>query len=174
MRLLKWIPVVTIFLATVAAPVFARTRPARKAPGCQLTEFHELDFWIGKWRVVKPDESASASVTVAPVLRGCALSETWIAERGNDGRGLSTYNPANHKWEYFWVAANGYTSFWTGEFAGNAMRFTAAQPSPGAAALRRWNLIKLSDGRIEEEALFSRDSGKTWLTQYMLYWERIQ
>jgi len=166
--------VAAMFLTAWTTPVVARSEAARKPAGCELAEFHELDFWVGNWRVVTPDKALSANVTVAPILKGCALAEDWMAVHGNNGRGVSTYNVATHRWEYFWVAANGYTSFWTGQLAGNAMRFEAAQPSPGAASLRRWNLTRLPDGRIKEEAFFSRDGGKTWPAQYTLYWERIR
>jgi hypothetical protein len=173
MQLLRKAQIVAACLAVFATPTVARSQPRRKGQECKQARFRELDFWIGDWKVVKLDHSESAKVTVAPILGGCALTEHWAAMGGNDGRGLSTYNSATQKWEYFWVAANGYTSFWTGRPGENAMRFTAAQPSPGAASLRKWSLTKLPDGRIEEQASFSKDNGMTWATQYTLYWERI-
>lgn len=104
------------------------------------------------------------------------MSEHWQAVpggHGHDGYGLSTYNQASHSWEYFWVASNEYTSFWAGSFGDNAMDFVAAQPSPGAAAFRKWVMRLLPDGRIEETASFSQDNGANWKVQYTLYWSRV-
>jgi len=163
-----------IVLFSLALRAQSQTKP--EASPCTQAEFHQFDYWIGTWSVAGENQKKSADVTVTPILADCGLSEHWQSVqggRGHDGYGVSTFNQSTQNWEYFWVASNGYTSFWTGRFSENAMNFVAAQPSPGAAALRHWVMKLLPDGRIEEVASSSQDDGKTWKVQYTLYWTRV-
>jgi hypothetical protein len=173
---LSKIVMIPLAIALFSLRLMAQSEPKPEASPCAQAEFHQFDYWIGTWSVAGTNQKKSADVTVAPILSHCALSEHWAtvqADRGHDGYGVSTFNQATQNWEYFWVASNGYTSFWTGHFSENAMNFVAAQPSPGAAPLRQWVMKLLPDGRIEETATSSQDDGKTWKIQYTLYWTRV-
>ncbi len=176
MRVLKIISI-PLLIALFSASLMAQSQPKAETPACGQEEFHQFDYWIGTWSVAGASQTKSADVTVTPILEHCALSERWQTAqggRGHDGYGVSTYNQATRSWEYFWVASNGYTSFWTGHFSEGAMNFVAAQPSPGAASLRHWEMKLLPDGRIQEMASSSQDDGKTWKVQYTLYWTRVR
>jgi len=178
-------------LVLVARPTLAQTtaQPKTEAGLCGNAKFNELDFWIGDWEVFdKKDKVADANVR--KVLNNCALAETWTppanAKREaqvsaqaplhvtyQNGRGLSTYNPLTKKWEYFWVADRGYTSYWTGGLMGNEMRVGTDWPTPdGGSMLRRWSLFNLPDGRVRELCLDSKDGGKSWIPEYDLMWAK--
>jgi hypothetical protein len=143
----------------------------QQTPACKdLSEFRQLDFWLGDWEVFDKGQKLS-DTRVEPVLKDCALAETWVAvEGGHGGRGLSTYAPLTQKWEYFWVADNGYMSHWTGILIGNEMRFAAEQTREGVKKLRHWSLIKMPDGSVRELSVGSSDGGKTWVTEYDFMW----
>lgn len=180
MRLSGKFSILAVSWILLAMPALGHSRPLRQSPPaatCSGPEFHQFDFWLGRWQVFGPTNKLSANVTVSSELGGCALIETWTplsAKNGHGGRGMSTYNTANQKWEYFWIASNAYTSYWTGELHGQSMQFTAMGPSAGAAAMRHWNMTLMPDGRIQEQAFFSQDNGKTWKSQYILYWKRVK
>jgi hypothetical protein len=163
-------------LCLFTCPLFAQTNESSKNP-CQdpqgHPEFRQLDFWTGNWEVFNKDKKLS-EVTIEKILNDCGLAETWTAAgTGNDGRGLSSYDALTKKWEYFWVAANGYMSHWTGALLGNEMRFVREQPNPkGGTRLRHWSLFSLPDGKVRELSLGSTDGGKTWTTEYDFTWIR--
>jgi hypothetical protein len=96
-------------LCLLTSSLFAQTKEPVKNP-CQDAqghpEFRQLDFWAGTWEVFNKDKKLS-DVTVEKILNDCALAETWTAAGGgHDGRGLSSYDALNKKWEYYWVADN--------------------------------------------------------------------
>jgi len=163
-------------LCLFTSPVFAQTKEPATNP-CQdpqgHPEFRQLDFWVGNWEVFNKDKKLS-DVTVEKILNDCALAETWTADgTGNDGRGLSSYDALTKKWEYYWVAANGYMSHWAGDLIGNELRFVREQPDPkGGTRLRHWSLFNLPDGKVRELSLGSTDGGKTWTTEYDFIWVR--
>ena len=163
-------------LCLYSSPLLGQTSPSAKNP-CQdpqgHPEFHQLDFWAGTWEVFNKDKKLS-DVTIEKVLDGCGLAETWTAAgNGNNGLGMSSYDALTQKWEYFWVAANGYMSHWEGSLIGNEMQFVREQPDPkGDMRLRHWSLFDLPDGKIRELSLGSTDGGKTWTTEYDFTWVR--
>jgi hypothetical protein len=164
-----------VALLLVAANVCAAQTAAPAAAPCMDAQLHpeyrQLDFWVGEWTVYKDKEKLS-DVKVEKVLKDCALAETWTASgHGNDGLGLSTYNPLNKKWEYFWVADRGYTSHFTGQLLKDEMQFVIEQPTPdGKIKLRHWSLIKLPDGGVRELSVGSLDNGQHWTTEYDFVW----
>lgn len=160
-----------IALTLVCLPAFSQTRPA-SVPCKDRPEFTQLNFWVGEWEVFNKDQKLAETV-IQPVLKDCALEETWKAARGSDGRGMATYDARLKKWNYFWVSANGTMSHFTGELMGNEMRFATAQLQPdGVNRLRHWSLISLPDGKVRELSVGSNDDGKTWNTEYDYVWSK--
>jgi hypothetical protein len=170
----KPIRFILVLLTAVWVCSVAGAQAKAPQPSCkERPEFRQLDFWIGEWDVFNKDQKI-AEVSIQPVLKDCALEEFWKSPRGNDGKGLSTYNPRSQKWEYFWVAANGSTSYFSaGELSGNEMRYPREQVQPdGKVRSRRWSLFNLPDGRVRELSVGSDDGGKTWNTEYDYYWRK--
>jgi hypothetical protein len=159
--------------AFFAAAPFAAAQAKAPRPACtDRAEFHQLDFWIGDWEVFNKDQKLS-DTAVQRALKGCALEEIWSGARGNDGKGLSTYNERTKKWEYFWVSSSGATSHFAGELLGTEMRFAMDQVQPdGSIRQRHWSLILLPDGRVRELSVGSGDGGKTWTTEYDYEWRK--
>jgi hypothetical protein len=153
----------------------AQTRPSTApAPSPCLDEaahpeYRQLDFWVGEWEVFNGDKKL-ADVSVTKILNNCALSESWKGSHG-DGVGISLYNARIKKWEYFWAADHGATSFFVGELLSNEMRYRMEQPQPdGTVRLRHWSLTKLPDGKVRELSVGSTDDGATWNTEYDYTW----
>ena len=176
MRAIKGIVLNGAAMLLCCTALSSQAQTAAPAEPCKDTQLHpeyrQLDFWVGDWTVYK-DKVKLSDVTVEKILKDCALSETWTAAHGSDGRGMATYNPLNKKWEYFWVADRGYTSHFTGQLLQNEMQFVIEQPTPdGKTHLRRWSLIKLPDGGVRELSVGSLDNGQHWSTEYDFLWTR--
>lgn len=114
-----------------AAPAGAQERPDPER--CQeQPEWRQLDFWIGTWDVVHPDDGRQRGVNVVePMLNGCALLENWTAARGGTGKSLNFYDPQRRTWRQVWVDSFGNVlDYRAGEFRDGAMRFTGITIGP--------------------------------------------
>lgn len=167
----------TLAFACVAGQSMAQ--PAQPRLACKDDpKFRELDFWVGDWEVFggpAADAKKSADVLIEKVLSDCALHEVWDSQRDSgDGRGLATYNRLTGKWNYFWVSGGGSTSDFVGTLIDpKQMRFVIEQPTAsGGKRLRHWTLFAMPDGRVRELSVGTEDGGKTWTTEYDLYWKR--
>jgi len=160
-------------LASAAAAAAPPSAPCKDDPRSA-----ELDYILGTWEVRRgpaADAPQSAVVTFEKILGGCGLWEVWETDRDTgDGRGLMNYNRLTGEWIYHWIAGSGSTSTFTGNLVEpNEMRFVLKQPAPsGVMRLRHWTLSLLPDGRVRELSVGTEDGGKTWTTEYDLYWKK--
>lgn len=158
------------WIAVVSAPAVAQEPP----PCLDDPKFRALDFALGTWDVftdgVKTDE-----VTMAPVLKHCAIHETWrTAQDGSaNGLGLFVYSRLLGDWGYLWAADDGTTTFFRGNpVRAGEMRYVTERPLPnGKIRLRHWSLILQPDGTVRELSVGTEDGGKTWTTEYEMFWK---
>jgi hypothetical protein len=163
---------------TLVAAALALGQTGTRAPALQCgqgdagrPEYRQLDFWIGEWSVMNGDKKVS-EVTVEPILKGCALAETWNAN--NVGKAMATFNPEANAWEYFWVTDRGRRLYFTqGTMSQNEMRFSyESTQAGGEKRSHHWSLFNLPDGRVRELDVWTTDGGKTWNTGYDYYWSK--
>lgn len=158
----------------------AQTPAPARPPACAADPiFQQQDFTLGTWDVFNGRDGTekTATVRMERALDGCAIDETWTAVEGareSDGLGLFTYSRLLKAWHYFWVAEGGGTTYFTGGLtAPNAMRYvTTAPTADGGKRLRHWTLSLEAGGRVRELAVSSLDDGKTWKTDYDLWWTK--
>ncbi|WP_428332570.1 hypothetical protein [Novosphingobium sp.] len=150
--------------AQAPTPVNCRTDPA----------FTQMDFAVGHWDVTAKG-AKDAEVRIEKILDDCAIAETWkaVAPKG-DGRGLFVYSAAQQSWSYLWAANTPSTTGFKGSLTKpGEILFSTVKPLPGGVMrLRHWTLNLLPDGRIRELSVGSNDDGKTWTTEYELFWTK--
>ena len=141
--------------------------------------FSQMDFVLGEWDVYdgdRPEAPRTATVRMEKVLGGCTIDETWtgLSEGESDGLGLFTYSRILKSWHYFWAAAGGGTTYFTGsERKPGAIRYVTSRPTPsGGVRLRHWTLSLEPNGRVRELSVGTEDGGKTWTTEYDLWWTK--
>lgn len=157
---------VTTIVAALAALLAA-------APGQQCSdEVHRtLDFWIGEWDVRVGDETVGRN-RIEKVLGGCAITETWSAARGGEGRSLFYYVPAAREWRQVWVTENPAAPGGVKEKRGvegpaGAVRFQGEiTTTDGSRYLDRTTLTPLADDRVRQHIEISTDRGATWRTTF--------
>jgi hypothetical protein len=151
-------------LAQTPAAVNCKTDP----------QFAQMDFAVGLWDVTAKGEK-DAEVRIEKILDDCAIAETWkaVSPKG-DGRGLFVFSAALQSWSYLWAANTPSTTGFKGSMTKpGEMLFTTVKPLPnGVMRLRHWTLNLLPDGRIRELSVGSNDDGKTWTTEYELFWTK--
>lgn len=130
-------------------------------------EYRQLDFWLGKWDVFDPAGTKVGESHVDLILKNCVVSENWTDTVGGAGKSYNKYNVAAGKWEQFWVADNGTTTYFTGEAGDGEMRYVHERKlKDGRTLIRHMTFSKLSEGKVRQFSQRSLDGGKTWITEY--------
>jgi hypothetical protein len=159
--------IVTGLLTWLAiAPTVPVQRPA--VPACaDDPAFHQLDFWLGSWLVTSGGQQVGTN-RIESVLSGCAITESWRAADGSEGRSLFYYLPSAKQWRQVWVTAAATVPGGVKEkrlvatLPDGALRFQGEIGLPdGRSFLDRTTLTPLTDGRVRQLIEVSRD-GTAW------------
>lgn len=143
-------------IAALAAFALAQAAPAA-APSCAAPEYHQFDFWAGKWDVYNPKGQLVAHSLIEPVY-GCGIRENWMPIGKSGGGSLSIYVPDEKKWEQFWIDSSGSRAFFSGGWNGSAMVITGKWAGP----LVRMTYSQNPDGSVRQFGEQSTDDGKSW------------
>jgi hypothetical protein len=146
-------------IAAIAALALAQTAPV--APPCAAAEYHQFDFWAGKWDVYNAKGQMVAHSLIEPVY-GCGIRENWMPIGKPGGGSLSIYVPSEKKWEQFWIDGQGSRAFFTGGWNGSAMVITRKWGGP----LVRMSYSKNADGSVRQFGEQSSDKGKSWTPSF--------
>lgn len=109
--------VITTLLATFAGLTAAATQPAP----CASAEHRQFDFWIGDWRVAKPDGTFAGTNRVTREYGGCVIHEHYVTGKGYSGESLNIYDPTRKVWHQTWVDDGGLLLTLEGRWDGKAM-----------------------------------------------------
>lgn len=135
-------------------------------------ERHRFDFWIGEWDVTTRDGKPAGSSVIESVSGGCALLENWTSRGGGRGKSLNAYNPAIKQWQQYWIGQDGQVAeFRSSKFDGKSMAFFIKDDAK-PLVLRRLRFTPIDAKTVRQHAESSDDGGKSWKTEYDLYYHR--
>ena len=166
--MVKLSPVIGAMIA--ASPALASgqqtsTTPATSPEPCSATEYHQFDFWMGRWDVYDRAGTLVAHSLVEPVY-GCGIREKWMPLGKQGGTSLSIYVPAERHWEQFWIDAAGSRALFTGKWNGASMVITGKWAGP----LVRMTYSKNADGTVRQLGQQSIDGGRTWTPSFDFFY----
>ena len=144
-----------------AAAAFALAQAAPVASPCDAPEYHQFDFWAGRWDVYNPKGQMVAHSLIERVY-GCGIRENWMPIGKPGGGSLSIYVADEKKWEQFWIDSSGTRAFFTGGWNGSAMVITGKWGGP----LVRMTYSKNADGSVRQFGEQSTDKGRTWTSSF--------
>jgi hypothetical protein len=150
-----------LLVLLAAAQVAAAPAPPAPSP-CAASEYHQLDFWAGRWDVYPTGTDKLVAHSLIEPVYGCAIRENWMPIGKPGGGSLSVYVPEEKHWEQFWVDSSGTRAFFTGGWNGTAMVITGKWGGP----LVRMSYSKNADGSVRQHGEQSTDEGKTWSTSF--------
>lgn len=138
--------------------------PAPRARPCDDPEYHQFDFWVGRWSV---SPTGSRKVVAASLIEklygGCAIRENWMPVGQVGGGSLSSYVRPDHAWRQTWVDSAGSRAEFKGGWDGQAMVLTGPWPMPdGRARLVRMTYTPMLGGSVRQAGEASFDGGRTW------------
>jgi hypothetical protein len=155
-----------LFLATIALAAMQAASGAQAAPppgpsaaaACSAPEYHQLDFWAGKWDVYPTGKDKLVAHSLIERVYGCGIRENWMPNSNQPGGSLSIYVPAEKHWEQFWIDSSGSRAAFTGGWNGKAMVIQGKWGGP----IVRMTYSKNEDGSVRQLGEQSTDEGKTW------------
>ena len=152
-----------IATAAVFLALAGVTRPAPPpAAPCAGAEHHQFDFWIGDWRVAKPDGTFAGMNRVTREYGGCVIHEHYVTGKGYSGESLNMYDAARTVWHQTWVDDSGLLLTLDGKWDGKSMVLEGRAPdASGALTAQRITWTPNADGSVRQ--LWETTDGKgTW------------
>lgn len=142
--------------------LIAMLAAAQASPSpCATAEYHQFDFWVGRWDVYNKGGKLVAHSLIEPVY-GCGIRENWMPLNNQPGGSLSIYVPEEKRWEQFWIDSQGSRAMFTGGWNGSAMVISGKWSGP----LVRMTYSKNADGSVRQFGEQSTDDGKTWAPSF--------
>ena len=89
-------------ISSAAAIAHQSSTPSTAAP-CAAPEYHQLDFWVGRWDVYPTGKDKLVAHSLIEPVYGCGIRENWMPLSNQPGGSLSIYVPAEKRWEQFWI-----------------------------------------------------------------------
>jgi hypothetical protein len=134
------------------------------ATACTAPEYHQFDFWIGKWSVSdRRSHHFAGTNDITRELNTCVLQEHWVGRRGTRGMSFNIYDSSSRRWHQTWVDSNGYLLVLNGGLTGHSMVMTGMAPgNDGKMQLQRIEWTPQADGSVRQHWTSSEDNGKSW------------
>jgi hypothetical protein len=135
-----------------AAGLSTAARPAPPAPApCAGAEYHQFDFWIGDWRVSKPDGTLAGMNRITQEYGGCVVHEHYATGKGYAGESLNMYDAARKSWHQTWVDDSGLLLTLDGKWDGRNMVLEGLAPdASGAMTRQRITWTPNADGSVRQ------------------------
>ena len=155
-----------------AAAAGAQTTTPDPAPGdlCRTPEYRQLDYTVGRCRVVADGGQLAGELRVEPILAGCVLRTHWRGAIAGSGEATTWYDRHTKRWHRVFVNDDGHSLRLSGRVEDGRLVLTGRNaffdgrvgqhrmtwaPEPGGAIRQRWEL-SMDGGRTWETLLASR------------------
>lgn len=167
----RWTARGLVAAALVAAPLVVAPTHVASAQGaapapCTGAEFHQFDFWLGRWTVTNPAGKPAGTSVIDRQADGCVVQEHWSGAGGVSGTSLNFYERATGKWNQVWVGGRGVVLRLSGGLQGTSMVLSGDAPGPtGAMQHQRLTFTPLDGGRVRQH-WESSDDGEHWQTVF--------
>jgi hypothetical protein len=182
----SWHPAFIAELTRLASKAPASAAPAKEADDAA----HAFDFDMAKWhtrteRLVNPLARSTRWITlngetdVQPVWAGKANLAV-LEANGPDGPlqliSLRLYDPVAKQWNLnFATSGSGVRSVpMVGQFAGHRGTFYDQEPYGGRMIWVRFTIFPISPTSAQSEQAFSSDNGKTWETNFINHYSKVE
>src|SRR5262245_24594376 len=120
-------------------------------PPCSSAEHRQFDFWIGDWRVQKPDGTFAGMNRITREYAGCVIHEHYMTGKGYSGESLNAYDAARKVWHQTWVDDSGLLLTLEGRWDGKSMILEGVAPNPnGVMSKQRITWTPNADGSVRQ------------------------
>jgi hypothetical protein len=140
---------------------------AQAAPApCSSAQHRQFDFWLGDWRVTKPDGSVAGTNHITQEYGGCVIHEHYVTGKGYSGESLNIYDTSRKVWHQSWVDSDGLLLILEGHWDGRHMVLEGTAPDDSGAVVRqRITWTPKADGSVRQ--LWESTDGKgKWIVVF--------
>lgn len=141
--------------------------------GGRSSVIRDLDFWLGQWRVERPNGARLGTASVVSDLSGCLTVETFETAEGHSAISYTYFDIVENAVYRTYIDSEGERVELRGGFDGAALVLTATEPGPAGASVHvRNTLQQLESDLVEQRWAVSRDDGATWTEDLVLHYRR--
>ena len=171
------IPILAL-AAALASPAAGAGQESASPTPCMDTEAaRQLDFWVGTWDVVSPEDGGRLGENVVErELGGCLVMENWTGARGSSGKSMNFWDPQRRTWRQVWVSDRGNVlDYRHGEYRDGAMRFLGITiGEAGDTTAQKLTFHDVAPDTVRQVFEASTDGGATWETTWVgIYVRRV-
>jgi hypothetical protein len=147
-----------------AVPALGSPASTKPSPGCNVTEYRQLDFWLGDWDTFDSDDTTTsvARAHVDLIAAGCAVHELYEQTDGLIGDSILSFDPGRKLWQQTWVTNYGSLMVISGRFKEGVLTLDGTMHFGNGKSLQQRITWKASGGGVRESSVTSKDGGKTW------------
>ena len=158
--------------------VVAVSAAAQNQKPCTAEQAGQFDFWLGTWDLEWTDAQGKkqrGTNTIIKILGGCVIEENFSTVGADPyvGRSHSVYAAKEGVWKQTWVDSGGDYLDFTGRFeGGNMILRREKNETDGKKILQRMIFSNIQKDSILWDWESSADGGKTWTTNWKIYYKR--
>lgn len=136
------------------------------AAACEGEAFRQFDFWLGDWKVSKPDGSFAGFNRIGLEYDGCVVHEHYANGRGYSGESLNIYDKSRKVWHQTWTDNQGTLLILEGHWDGTAMVLEGQEKdAKGNLASHRMTWTPNADGSVRQ-LWESTDAQGNWVVGF--------
>lgn len=140
-----------------------RHQPSGPSERCADSHYRDFDFWLGEWRVQRPDGELAGRSRISRVFGGCAIREDYESPGGYRGGSYNIYDVTTGGWHQTWVDNGGLHLRLDGGLEGESMILSGTRTNrEGEEVTDRITWTPLDGGRVRQLWEISQDGGETW------------
>jgi len=160
-------------LAFAFSALAARAQPPAPPP-CASSEYHQFDFWLGRWDVFRADtRQLVAHSLIEKLYGGCAVRENWMPLVGGGGGSLNAYRATEHRWRQVWIdSMNNFNSYAGAIQHGVMVMKGISHAASGSAAPEKMTFEPRPDGSVIQTGFRSVGKGASWTISYRFIYRR--
>ncbi|MFN9193194.1 MAG: hypothetical protein ACK5V2_05760, partial [Pseudomonadota bacterium] len=119
-------PALALALLMTLGTATAQPSGSEPAPGqlCGAPEYRQLDYSIGRFRVVAETGERAGELHVEPILSGCALRGHWRGAIAGSGEVTTWYDRHGGQWHRVFVNDDGHSLRLSGRVEGTRLVLT--------------------------------------------------
>ncbi len=135
---------------------------ANAAPACSSPAHRQFDFWLGDWRVQRPDGSVAGTNHITLEYGSCVVHEHYVTGKGYSGESLNIYDSSRQVWHQSWVDTDGLLLILEGHWKGKDMVLEGQAPDANGKIVRqRITWTPNADGSVRQR-WESADANGAW------------
>ncbi|HZP12672.1 MAG TPA: hypothetical protein VFB36_09655 [Nevskiaceae bacterium] len=134
--------------------------------GCDAPEYRQFDFWVGEWKVHKPDGGLAGTNSITKEYGGCVIHEHYVTGHAYSGESLNLYDASRKLWHQSWVDTDGTLLLLEGGLKGNSMVLEGdSKAADGSIVKNRITWTPNADGSVRQLWEATDAKGK-WTTAF--------